>query len=44
MVNYREILRLKSLKYSNTDIAASVHSLQNTVQEALRISEALNIQ
>ncbi|MGI5989804.1 MAG: hypothetical protein ACOX78_06020 [Lachnospiraceae bacterium] len=44
MVNYREILRLKSLKYSNTDIAASVHSSRNTMQEVLRLSKALNIQ
>ncbi len=44
MVNYREILRLKSLKYSNTDIASSIHSSRNTVQEVLRLSEALHIQ
>lgn len=44
MVNYREIPRLKSLKYSNTDIASSVHSSRNTVQEVLRLSEALHIQ
>ena len=38
MVDYREILRLKSLKYNNTDIAASVHSSRNTVQEVLSIA------
>lgn len=35
MVDYREILRLKSLDYSQTDIAASVHSSRNTIQEVL---------
>ncbi len=43
MVDYREILRLKSLSYSNTDISASVHSSRNTVQEVLRIADALQI-
>ncbi|MGL6200904.1 MAG: IS21 family transposase [Lachnospiraceae bacterium] len=43
MVDYREILRLKSLNYSNTDISASVHSSRNTVQEVLNIAGALKI-
>ena len=43
MVDYREILRLKSLGYTNTDISASVHSSRNTVQEVLSIADALQI-
>ena len=43
MIDYREILRLKSLNYSNTDISASVHSSRNTVQEVLNIAGALKI-
>ena len=43
MVDYREILRLKSLGYTNTDISSSVHSSRNTVQEVLSIAEALNV-
>lgn len=43
MVDYREILRLKSLSYSNTDIAVSVHSSRNTVQEVLCIATALKV-
>lgn len=44
MVDYREILRLKSLDYSQTDIAASVHISRNTIQEVLSIASALQIQ
>ena len=43
MVDYREILRLKYLRYSNTDIAASVHSSRNTVSQVLSIADALQI-
>lgn len=43
MVNYREILRLKSLNYSNVDIAFSVHSSRNTIHEVLKLAELLNI-
>ena len=43
MVDYREILRLKSLKYSNKDIAASVHHARNTVSEVLNIADSLRI-
>ena len=43
MVDYREILRLDSLGYTRTDIAASVHSSRNTIQEVLDIAEALQI-
>lgn len=44
MVDYREILRLKHLGYNNTDIASSVHSSRNTIQEVLSIAAALQIQ
>ena len=43
MVNYRDILRLKSLGYSNTDIAASVHNARNTVSQVLSLADALQI-
>lgn len=43
MVDYREILRLNSLAYTNSDIAASVHSSRNTIQEVLNIARALKI-
>lgn len=36
MVNYREILRLSSLNYSQHQIAASVHSSRNTIREVLQ--------
>lgn len=44
MVDYREILRLKSLNYSNVNIASCVHSSRNTVSEVLSISQALHLQ
>lgn len=43
MVDYREILRLHSLDYTNSDIAASVHSSRNTIQEVLNIARVLKI-
>ena len=43
MVNYREILRLKSLNYSNVDIASSVHSSRNTIHEVLKLAELLKV-
>ena len=39
MVNYREILRLDSLGYSQHQIAASVHSSRNTIREVLHASK-----
>lgn len=33
MVNYREILRLTCLGYSQRQIAASVHSSRSTISE-----------
>ena len=44
MVNYREILRLKSLKYSQREIALSVHSSRNTVKEVVDLATALKIE
>lgn len=38
MVDYREILRLKSLGYKMNDIASSVHSSRNTVSEVLTLA------
>lgn len=44
MVNYREILRLKNLKYSQWEIASSVHSSRNTVKEVVDLASALKIE
>lgn len=38
MVNYREILRLNSLKYTQRQIAASVHSSRNTVSDVIKLA------
>ncbi|MBF4691586.1 IS21 family transposase [Fusibacter ferrireducens] len=43
MVNYREILRLKSLGYSQRQIAASVHSSRNTVKDVLVLASSVGI-
>ena len=43
MVNYREILRLHSLDYSQRKIAASVFSSRSTIQEVLSLAAALKI-
>lgn len=43
MIDYREILRLKSLNYSNVNIASCVHSSRNTVREVLSIAQTLQI-
>jgi len=43
MVNYREILRLTSLKYSQRQIAASVHSSRSTISEVQELSKKQNI-
>jgi len=40
MANYREILRLNSLKYTQHQIASSVHSSRNTIREVLRLAES----
>ena len=43
MVNYREILRLDSLNYSQRQIAASVKSSRNTIREVLESAARANI-
>ena len=43
MVNYREILRLHGLRYSQREIAAIVHSSRSTIQEVLNLADALDI-
>ena len=43
MKNYREILRLKSLGYSNRNIASSLNTSRNTVSEVLEKAEKLRI-
>jgi len=40
MVNYREILRLKCLNYSQRQIASSVHSSRDTVSEVIKLANA----
>lgn len=40
MVNYREILRLNSLKYTQRQIVASVHSSRNTISDVIHLAEA----
>lgn len=43
MVDYREILRLHSLGYSQRQIAASVHSSHHTVKDALETATSMGI-
>ena len=43
MTNYREILRLQSLGYSQRSIASSAKASRNTVSEVLKKAEQLNI-
>lgn len=43
MVDYREIIRLKSLNYGQRTIASSVHSSRNTIREVLELAEKNNI-
>lgn len=40
MVDYREIIRLKSLNFSNVGIASSIRCSRNTVSEVLKLAEA----
>jgi hypothetical protein len=44
MVNYREILRLNSLNYTQRQIAASVHSSRNTIREVLESAAKAGIE
>ncbi|HZJ82729.1 MAG TPA: IS21 family transposase [Clostridia bacterium] len=39
MVNYREILRLRSLGYSQRQVAASVHSSRRTISEVYELAD-----
>lgn len=43
MVNYREIIRLKSLNYSNVSVAISCGSSRNTVAEVWKLTQAKNL-
>ncbi len=43
MVNYREILRLHSLGYSQRQIASSVHSSRNTIRDVLTLASSAGI-
>lgn len=43
MINYREILRLQSLGYSQRSIASRAKTSHNTVSEVLKKAEQLNI-
>ena len=43
MVNYREILRLTSLGYSQRQIAASVHSSRSTISEVQGLAKKLEL-
>ena len=40
MIDYREILRLKSLGFSNVNVANSIHSSRNKVSEVLKLADA----
>ncbi len=39
MVNYREIIRLKSQDYSNTIVVTSTRSTRNTVVEVWQLAQ-----
>ena len=43
MVDYREILRLQSLGYSQNQIEASAHVSHHTVKEVLAAAQSLGI-
>ena len=43
MVDYREILSLNSLKYTQRQIAASVHSSRNTISEVIKLAAENNL-
>lgn len=43
MVNYREILRLTSLNYSQRQIASSVHSSRTTITEVQQLAHQVDI-
>ena len=37
MVDYREILRLNSLEYTQTQISEALHSSRNTIREVIKL-------
>lgn len=43
MVNYREILRLTSLGYTQHQIAASLHHSRNTIRDVVKIADSLGL-
>lgn len=43
MVNYREILRLRSQDYSQHQIAASTHSSRNTIRDVFQLADAIGL-
>ena len=43
MVDYREILRLRSLEYKQTEIAQAVHSSRNTIREVEKLADEKGI-
>ena len=43
MVNYREILRLSSLNYNQTQIAKAIHSSRNTIREVEKLAKEKGI-
>lgn len=43
MVNYREVLRLRSQDYSQRQVAASVHSSRSTISEIIKLADEKGI-
>ena len=43
MINYREILRLLDLGYTQREVSRSLHCSRNTVRDVLYLSKELNI-
>ena len=43
MIDYREIIRLKSLRFSNVAIANSLCCSRNTVSEVLKLAETQSL-
>ena len=39
MIDYREILRLKNLNFSNVAVANSIHSSRNKISEVVKLAE-----
>ena len=44
MIDYREIIRLKNLKFSNVAIANSLCCSRNTVSEVLKLAESHSLE